>query len=62
MRKTVERLEIRYDDVHIPQTVSVGYAVLKPGDSAKKLLKRADKALYAAKRLGRNRVEPREGR
>ena len=38
-------------------TVSVGMATLEPADdSPEKLLKRADEALYSAKRRGRNRV------
>ena len=39
-------------------TVSMGYAILERGDATSKqeLLDRADKALYLAKELGRNRV------
>lgn len=37
-------------------TVSVGVASRRPGDSTSSLLARADECLYAAKRLGRNRV------
>jgi two-component system cell cycle response regulator len=38
-------------------TASVGVAALEPGDNAPELmLKRADQALYCAKRDGRNRV------
>ena len=37
-------------------TVSIGLAVLRDGDDPEKLLAREDKALYRAKREGRNRV------
>ncbi|MHB8764036.1 MAG: diguanylate cyclase [Deferrisomatales bacterium] len=38
-------------------TVSIGVAVHRPGEPLVALLRRADAALYEAKRLGRNRVE-----
>jgi two-component system cell cycle response regulator len=37
-------------------TISVGIALLQAGDSSDTILKRADEALYRAKRDGRNRV------
>jgi diguanylate cyclase len=37
-------------------TISVGVAMLKPGDETDSLIERADACLYAAKRNGRNRV------
>ena len=37
-------------------TVSVGYALTATGESAETLIARADQALYAAKRLGRNQA------
>jgi two-component system cell cycle response regulator len=43
----------------IPVTISIGIAALRgKDDSAASLLKRADQALYRAKRDGRNRVVP----
>jgi len=37
-------------------TVSIGLAMAEPGDSAERLINRADNRLYKAKQLGRNRV------
>ncbi|HET7410314.1 MAG TPA: PleD family two-component system response regulator [Paracoccaceae bacterium] len=37
-------------------TVSIGYAVLQPGESVFELIERADRALYASKNAGRNRA------
>ncbi len=37
-------------------TISAGIAVLRTGDTAQSLIERADGCLYAAKRLGRNRI------
>ena len=42
----------------IEMTFSAGVASLQDGDTEATLLKRADKALYEAKRTGRNRVLP----
>ena len=40
------------------ETVSVGVAAWKAGDGADSIVARADRALYAAKRAGRDRVVP----
>lgn len=40
----------------IELTVSLGCATLLPGESSESLLRRADSALYVAKREGRNRL------
>lgn len=44
------------DWLHVRITVSIGVAAFLAGDTADTLFKRADKALYAAKNAGRNRV------
>ena len=41
----------------LPVTVSIGVAIFGANDDARSLYTRADEALYAAKRNGRNRVE-----
>lgn len=53
LRTGLERARL-HDDV--PVTVSVGVAALETGDVVDTWLRRADGALYAAKRDGRNRV------
>lgn len=57
VRRTVESTPLRIDDQCLRLTVSVGVAVaaLSERDAAA-VLQRADKALYEAKRAGRNRV------
>ena len=59
LRTIVEREPFRVPgtDVFLPVTASIGLASMMPaGDSPEALLKRADEALYEAKRSGRNRV------
>ncbi len=57
VRAEVERLEIDLESVVYHQTTSVGAAVLKKRESPSRFFKRADEALYQAKRAGRNRIE-----
>jgi diguanylate cyclase (GGDEF)-like protein len=45
------------DDMIPVPTFSSGVSLYKPGETASAFIERADKALYQAKRLGRNRVE-----
>jgi diguanylate cyclase (GGDEF)-like protein len=46
---------VNHDGRSIPVTASIGVAALRPGESIEQWLSRADKALYEAKRAGRNR-------
>jgi two-component system cell cycle response regulator len=43
---------------HVEVTASIGIAALGQGDTPAAVIKRADRALYRAKREGRNRVVP----
>ena len=52
-----EPFPIEQGRTQIDVTISIGIATLEsPSDTAAQLLKRADQALYRAKRDGRNRV------
>ncbi|RTQ99872.1 GGDEF domain-containing protein [Halomonas nitroreducens] len=59
--QAIERLRARLEDARLGKpdlalTVSAGIAGLAEGDSGEALLERADRALYQAKRQGRNRT------
>ncbi len=59
IRKTVETKKIVQKSTGRDMgtvTLSLGVAVLRPGETVADLLNRADACLYAAKRAGRNRV------
>lgn len=58
LRKAVQDAPCKTDGKVLPLTVSIGVASRGPSDADfSGLLRRADRALYAAKSLGRNRVE-----
>lgn len=59
LRASVERAELcgQNGEPLPPVTVSVGLATLLQGETGQELFRRADAALYSAKRAGRNRVE-----
>ncbi|MGA2895331.1 MAG: PleD family two-component system response regulator [Xanthobacteraceae bacterium] len=58
-RIAAEPFAIQQGTRHVPVTISIGIAALRgQDDTAAMLLKRADQALYRAKRDGRNRVVP----
>jgi diguanylate cyclase len=57
--KAVRNQTVDFDGRPIRVTVSIGVAGIRPGDDEATWLEAADKALYRAKRSGRNRVESR---
>jgi diguanylate cyclase (GGDEF)-like protein len=59
VRQAIEREPVKYEDSQIRVTGSFGIAVFDPDTETGHLhmLVRADKALYQAKRKGKNRVE-----
>ena len=57
MRLALSRSSMEFQGRVIPLTASFGAAVLGPQEPLDSLVRRADAAMYEAKRLGRNRVE-----
>jgi PleD family two-component response regulator len=57
-RITSESFQVQQGTRNIEVTISIGIAGLGAGDTASGVLKRADQALYRAKRDGRNRAVP----
>jgi len=56
LRATIERDCAVVDGLPVGMTASIGVASFRPGDTVQALITRADTAMYAAKRAGRNRV------
>jgi len=56
LRQVVESLPIPYDHHEIRITVSIGISARRPQEGLDLMMKRADEALYASKRAGRNLV------
>ena len=51
------RRDITIDVLGLPSSASIGVAVARTAETADELVRRADEAMYAAKRLGGGRVE-----
>jgi diguanylate cyclase len=57
IRQTIEQTDIRFEDIQVPVTASIGVALLGDDDKdIEALIQRADQALYKAKSDGRNKV------
>ncbi|VVN65661.1 GGDEF domain-containing protein [Pseudomonas fluorescens] len=56
LRHAAQAQDYWVDDAFIELTVSLGCSTLLPAESAESLLRRADSALYVAKRQGRNQL------
>lgn len=56
IRRRIERSCMHVDGAPVGLTVSIGVAECHRGDTVASLIGRADKAMYAAKHAGRNRV------
>lgn len=54
IRAAVESVQLPLEDMELAVTVSIGVAEAVDGDDVNSLIKRADDALYAAKKAGRN--------
>lgn len=56
LRQAVEQLQFAADGESVALSISLGCATLQSGEDVDDLLRRADMALYSAKRNGRNRL------
>ena len=57
LRRAVEKHLFKYGDKVIPVTISIGVALMREGLDETALVEKADKALYLAKRSGKNQVK-----
>jgi diguanylate cyclase (GGDEF)-like protein len=55
-KNTIELHTLAYDMAVIKITASLGVAALRDDDTAETFIKRADEAMYKAKKNGRNQV------
>jgi diguanylate cyclase (GGDEF)-like protein len=60
-RRALEAVETRLGEAKLRITMTFGVSQIHPGESIDDCIRRADKALYAGKQAGRNRVVPNAG-
>jgi diguanylate cyclase len=53
--KTISSTRFIFNDIQLKLTISIGVSSFKKGDTAFTVVERADHALYAAKKMGKNR-------
>lgn len=56
LRETIAAHAFFFEGEQVPITVSIGVSEHRPGEPVNETIRRADKALYAAKKAGRNKV------
>lgn len=56
LRTVLEKAQLQWEGVHIPVTGSFGVAAYRSGDTLQDIVARADRAMYEAKKSGKNRV------
>ncbi|HKJ71859.1 MAG TPA: diguanylate cyclase [Gammaproteobacteria bacterium] len=56
IRRTLRQLPASCEEREVPFTVSIGIAEARQGETFGEVVKRADRAMYAAKQAGRDRV------
>ena len=56
LQRSLAQRPLPLDEQRVPVHFSAGLAQWQPGEPAEALLRRADASLYAAKRVGKNRV------
>ena len=57
LQRSLAQRPLPLDEQRVPVHFSAGLAQWQPGEPAEALLRRADASLYAAKRVGKNRVQ-----
>lgn len=56
LRSNLETAQLQWEGVHTPLTGSFGVAAYHNGDTLQDIVARADRAMYEAKKSGKNRV------